>query len=255
MSENGVGYINSIIRATNILELYNKLDVEYLGLAEISKELDLHKTTVFRVVKTLEHQGWLRQEAPNGKYRLSSKLITLASAMTHSTSVDDLILQEMRDLRDEYNEDVVLTGLIDDVAVCMEKVQSNNMLRVHSRVGRASNLFKGSTGKTLLAFFPEEKARRILDHHFSDSVEDQEERKHLEQTLQQIREDGFCSTTSEQDPGITSVAVPIFDREGQVRYSLALLGEENRMSQKGLSKLLESLRQSTHRLAEEIDFS
>ena len=50
MSENGVGYINSIIRATNILELYNKLDVEYLGLAEISKELDLHKTTVFRVV-------------------------------------------------------------------------------------------------------------------------------------------------------------------------------------------------------------
>ena len=100
MSENGVGYINSIIRATNILELYNKLDVEYLGLAEISKELDLHKTTVFRVVKTLEHQGWLRQEAPNGKYRLSSKLITLASAMTHSTSVDDLILQEMRDLRD-----------------------------------------------------------------------------------------------------------------------------------------------------------
>lgn len=51
MSENGVGYINSIIRATNILELYNKLDVEYLGLAEISKELDLHKTTVFRVVK------------------------------------------------------------------------------------------------------------------------------------------------------------------------------------------------------------
>lgn len=86
-------------------------------------------------------------------------------------------------------------------------------------------------------------------------MEDQEERKHLEQTLQQIREDGFCSTTSEQDPGITSVAVPIFDREGQVRYSLALLGEENRMSQKGLSKMLESLRQSTHRLAEEIDFS
>lgn len=67
MSENGVGYINSIIRATNILELYNKLDVEYLGLAEISKELDLHKTTVFRVVKTLEHQGWATPGSPQWK--------------------------------------------------------------------------------------------------------------------------------------------------------------------------------------------
>ena len=255
MTENGGDYINSIIRATNILELYTRLDIEYLGVAEISKELGLHKTTVFRVVKTLEHQGWLRQDAPNGKYRLSSKLITLASAVTRNASVDDLILQEMRDLRDEYNEDVVLTGLIDDVAVCMEKVQSNNMLRVHSRVGRVSNLLRGSTGKTLLAFFPEEKAQRILDHSFSNSKEDQEERKRLEQTILQIREEGFCSTTSEQDPGITSVTVPVFDREGRIRYSLALLGEENRMRQKGLPQMLQSLRQSASRLEEDMNFA
>ena len=67
MSENGVGYINSIIRATNILELYNKLDVEYLGLAEISKELDLHKTTVFRVVKTLEPSRLATPGSPQWK--------------------------------------------------------------------------------------------------------------------------------------------------------------------------------------------
>lgn len=59
-------YINSIIRALNILELYETLDVEYLGIAEISKELGLQKTTVFNIVKTLLHKGWLIQDSPNG---------------------------------------------------------------------------------------------------------------------------------------------------------------------------------------------
>ena len=249
MSDNSGEYINSIIRATNILELYGKLGVQYLGVAEISKELGLHKTTVFRVVKTLEHQGWLRQDTPNGKYKLSSKIVALASSATHALSfMEDVVLEEMRDLRDEYNEDLVLTGVMDEVAVCLEKVQSTNMLRVHSRVGRTSNMLRGSTGKILLAFLPEEKIQTILNKGFTDSPEDQEERRRLEEALVKIREDRFCSTTSEQDPGITSMAVPVFDRDGSIRYSLAILGEENRMIQKGLDKMLSSLRQSAARL-------
>ena len=59
MQEKEPQYVNSIIRATSILELYEKLNVQYLGIAEISKELGIQKTTVFNIVKTLAHQGWL----------------------------------------------------------------------------------------------------------------------------------------------------------------------------------------------------
>lgn len=52
MQEKEPQYINSIIRATAILELYEKLNVQYLGIAEISKELGIQKTTVFNIVKT-----------------------------------------------------------------------------------------------------------------------------------------------------------------------------------------------------------
>ena len=69
MQEKEPQYVNSIIRATAILELYEKLNVQYLGIAEISKELGIQKTTVFNIVKTLVHQGWLIQDNPNGKYR------------------------------------------------------------------------------------------------------------------------------------------------------------------------------------------
>ena len=59
-------YINSIARAVHILELYSKLNVQTLGIAEISKELGIQKTTVFNIVKTLTHLGWMIQDNPNG---------------------------------------------------------------------------------------------------------------------------------------------------------------------------------------------
>lgn len=60
MEEKHPQYINSIIRAVKILELYGKLNTQYLGIAEISNELKLQRTTTFNIVKTLLHEGWRR---------------------------------------------------------------------------------------------------------------------------------------------------------------------------------------------------
>ena len=57
MEEKHPQYINSIIRAVKILELYGKLNTQYLGIAEISNELKLQRTTTFNIVKTLLHEG------------------------------------------------------------------------------------------------------------------------------------------------------------------------------------------------------
>ena len=121
MQEKEPQYINSIIRATAILELYEKLNVQYLGIAEISKELGIQKTTVFNIVKTLVHQGWLIQDNPNGKYRLGTRILRVSTMITRSITTEELIEKEMRRLRDEYNEDVVLTAMVDGVPICVEK--------------------------------------------------------------------------------------------------------------------------------------
>lgn len=157
MQEKEPQYINSIIRATAILELYEKLNVQYLGIAEISKELGIQKTTVFNIVKTLVHQGWLIQDNPNGKYRLGTRILRVSTMITRSITTEELIEKEMRRLRDEYNEDVVLTAMVDGVPICVEKVKSANYLQIQSKVGRVGSYVKGSTGKTVL-----HGSRRIL---------------------------------------------------------------------------------------------
>lgn len=244
-------YINSIIRTTNILNLYRTLNVEQLGVTDISRELGLHKTTVFRIVKTLEHVGWLVQDYPNGKYRLGSKLIILSSIPTSTSAVDDTIQQEMRQLRNRFNEDVVLTGLFDGhLAICLEKMRANNVLHISSRVGRSIGMTRGSTGKVLLAYLPEKAQERAIQMDSPNLSE--EERRKLFQALEEIRRTGYCISTSERDEGVSSVAVPLFDRSGNIIYSLAILGEEKRMESKNMDEMLQELNQAARRIQDMI---
>lgn len=244
-------YINSIIRTTNILNLYRTLNVEQLGVTDISRELGLHKTTVFRIVKTLEHVGWLVQDYPNGKYRLGSKLIILSSIPTSTSAVDDTIQQEMRQLRNRFNEDVVLTGLFDGhLAICLEKMRANNVLHISSRVGRSIGMTRGSTGKVLLAYLPEKAQERAIRMDSPNLSE--EERRKLFQALEKIRRTGYCISTSERDEGVSSVTVPLFDRSGNIIYSLAILGEEKRMESKNMDEMLQELNQAARRIQDMI---
>ena len=82
------------------------------------------------------HQGWLIQDNPNGKYRLGTRILRVSTMITRSITTEELIEKEMRRLRDEYNEDVVLTAMVDGVPICVEKVKSANYLQIQSKVGR-----------------------------------------------------------------------------------------------------------------------
>ncbi len=253
MPEKEPQYINSIIRATNILELYSKLNVQYLGIAEISKELGLQKTTTFNIVKTLLRQNWLVQDTPNGKYKLGTRILRVSTMVTRNITTEDLILQEMHRLRDLYNEDVVLTAMVDGVPICVEKVQSTNVLRIESKVGRVSNLIRGSTGKALFAWQSEDFIEATLNQTFPATAHGEREKEKIRQELKKIRDQGYCISVSEQNEGVASVSVPIRNSGGRAIYSLAVLGEEKRMHQKGMEAIRMEAMETARRLEAERD--
>ena len=248
MEEKSTQRINSVARAIQVLELYPKLNAQYLGVSEISKALGLQKTSTFYIVKTLLSMGWLIQETPNGKYKLGSRLLRVSAMVSQNVTAEEVILQEMNRLLNEYNEDVVLTAMVDGLPICVEKVHSSNMLRIQSKVGRVGNLVRGSTGKALLAWQPEEFIQETLEEKLSDP----QEREQLRNNLTQIRQQGYCISVSEQDAGVMSGAVPIRDQSGVARYSLAVVGEEKRMLAKGIDSIREELVNTVYQLEESL---
>lgn len=248
MEEKSVQRINSVARAIQILELYPKLNAQYLGVSEISKALGLQKTSTFYILKTLLSMGWLIQETPNGKYKLGTRLLRVSAMVSQNVTAEEVILQEMNRLLNQYNEDVVLTAMVDGLPICVEKVHSSNMLRIQSKVGRVSNLLRGSTGKALFAW----QSKDFIQETLEEKLSDLEEREQMRNDLDQIRQQGYCISISEQDIGVMSVAVPIRDQNGVARYSLAVIGEEKRMLDKGIDPIRKDLVNTAHQLEESL---
>ncbi len=252
MAEKHPQYINSVARALQILELYAQTGKSRLGISEIASELGIQKTSAFNIVKTLAACGWLIQETQNGKYRLGTKILRVSSAAVRTLSANELISIEMRRIRDLFNEDVVLTAPINGMPVCVEKVQSENSLRITSVVGRINDFLRGSTGKTLFAWQPEVFINRFLEETLPDDKKSQAE---IKATLKNIRKQGYCITVSELDPGVASITFPILGKDGYASYSLGVVGEENRMERKCFrTAIRDELKNSVQRIEETLYF-
>jgi len=243
--------INSIVRAIALLSLYGKLEVQDLGISEISKHLNLHKTTVFRIVKTLEGLEWLKKNSQSGKYRLGLRVLAVSSAVPRE-SFEDLIKEEMKRLGRIHNEDVVLSMLAGDMSICIEKIRSTHNLRTSSKVGFSNRLVKGATAKTLLAFQSDEFISDYLDRHFDQSIPDHIcERARLEENITKIRRQGYSATFAELDKGTAAIAIPLYDNRNNILYSLGIIGAESRMQEKGTESILKSLMETAERLKDQ----
>ena len=76
----GIQPVHSVLHAVRILEFFASSPEESLSLTEISRGLGIHKTTVYRLLRTLQSAGWVEQSAASGKYRLGSGAILLSAA-------------------------------------------------------------------------------------------------------------------------------------------------------------------------------
>lgn len=240
--------INSIKRAIQILNLY-KDGERFLGITEISRRLGLSKTTIFRVVRSLEAEGWLVQGSDSSKYRLGYEILAVASSVCRQDEWKDIALEVMTNLKNIVDETVILSTYTVEAGVCIEKVECANRIKLSSEVGQIIPLHAGATGKTLLAYLPPEEQERMLQKElkrYADRTVTDPDR--LRSQLREIREQGYAITYSESNQGAMGLGVPIFDRHGKLLYALSMAGPLERMEQKGVQFLKENIMQAAARM-------
>ena len=127
-SELSTPQVNSVINAIKILELFAIKQKQYLTLSEISLSLQIHKTTVYRILRTLQTVGWIKQNENGGQYCLGSgALLVTAEAISHYTK-QALFEEEMRNLANQFNELVILATLHGDLGVYVDLIKSKHNL-------------------------------------------------------------------------------------------------------------------------------
>ena len=232
--QKGVQTINSVIHATEILELYASQRETYLSLTQISHALKMHKTTVYRILRTLQSVGWIEQSNETSQYRLGTGILLVSSAVAVHHSSRSLIAEEMRKLVRLHNETVVLSSLRGNLGICVDMVKSTHSLSISSENGYIVPLHIGATGKVLLAAQSNEVIARILNTMPPNIAET------LKQQLSVVRRNGYCISEGEVDLGVAAVAIPLVLSDNI--YTLTISGPVERLRQLDYSVLHESLR-------------
>lgn len=235
--------VHSVLHATRILELFASQRKESLSLTEISRSLAMHKTTVYRLLRTLQHAGWIRQSPQTGLYALGSGILMVASAFSVHNTSRELLSEEMHRLAEKFNETVVLSVLLGHMGICVDMAKSHHQLGIAGDRGYIVPLQSGATGKTLLAAQPEELRNTLIEELYP---RDRTQQRLLKNQLLQILRDGYCISEGEVDQGVAAVAMPLHLKEKI--FVLSISGPIDRLQELGYPNLQKGLAETIQRL-------
>jgi DNA-binding IclR family transcriptional regulator len=147
--------IKSVEKAIAILKAFT-IERPELSVTELSQELILHKSTVSRLLSTLEEGNLVEQNPETGKYRLGVALIGLGALVIAHTDVREIARSLLRQLAQETQETVNLAVLDGDEVINIEQMlPETRQVKNIGWVGRRTPLHCVATGKVLLAYQPQ----------------------------------------------------------------------------------------------------
>lgn len=222
------------------------------SLFTISRNLGFPPSTVRRLLKVMISRRLIQQDAATKLYRLGPGLFYLASVARDGLEIRKIALPLMERLRDLTGENAVLHELRDGKRVCIEKVESREVLRDSLRVGDQFPAHAGASGKVLLAYLSVDELGtyfKSTDRLKALTPRTITDPKKLRAELARIKKRGFAFSCGERVmDGLCAISAPIFDSDGRAAYSLTITLTPFRLQAKGRAKLIELVQ----KFAEEI---
>ncbi|CAM2961430.1 IclR family transcriptional regulator [Prescottella defluvii] len=222
--------MNSVLTALRVFE--EVAAAQPVGLSELSKRLDVPKSTVQRCLKTLDDAGWLRPATHDaGRWVITGKAFSLGSALSAGDDLRDVALPELSRLQVDTGETVHLAVPDGDALVLVERLDSAHQLRAFLPLGTRLPLHAASNGKAYLASLPDVQVEQFLSAELTPltgrTVTDPEA---LRSEIAEVRRRGYAVTDQGLHDGIAAVAVALRGRSGAVRGCFSVSGPASRLT-------------------------
>lgn len=215
--------VRSVERALDILLCFT--DSTDLSLTEISQRISLHKSTVHRLLASLEGKAFLLRDPATERYRLGYSIWELMANLTQSDEPALFLLPEMERLRDLIGETISLYVRDGNERIRIQAVQSNHSIRRVAPVGARLPLYVGASSKVLVAYADASVLEGLLD---SPQCPEYLNKELFTQQVTAIMETGYSTSFEERETGAAAFAAPIFDRNGKLFAALSVSGPASR---------------------------
>jgi DNA-binding IclR family transcriptional regulator len=216
--------MRTIERALGIFDCFSQ-SRPTLSLQEIVTRTGLAKSTTFRLVASLVQAGYLMR-LDNQRYCLSFKFTLLAGLVQSTLSLRDLARPVIVELSQATGETVTLNGVEGRSRVCLDVVHAPSPLMSVTKSGTRSPLIDGATARVLMSRLEEPlRSRAIAQAARTLGVPKAE----LAAQLETVAQRGWSVTHGERVPGLTAVAAPVGDGEGNWPWCVTVTGPTIRL--------------------------
>lgn len=230
-------------------------DNKTMGLMEISKSLGLNKSTVHRVLNSLIYMGYVKQNAENGKYELTFKVVDIANKMMNKVDVVSIVRPYLRRLMEQTNETVHFVELDGIEAVYIDKVESyTNTIQMVSRIGSRIPLYRSGVGKAMAAEMREQEIKEIWESSSivkmtPYTITDYDE---FLRCLKDIRERGYALDNEENETGVRCIAASLTGRGKLAHYAFSISAPVGRMDNARILELSNYVLQTKEQMIKEL---
>lgn len=236
-----------------ILELLAHQGV--LGVTQLARELNVHKSTASRLLAALEHRGLVEQVQGRGKYRLGAGILRLAGATTARLDLVKEARPVCRRLAASTGETINLAVLTSNAALYIDQTVGPTATPSYNWVGQHIPLHATSNGKVLLSEVASSELPAFLRDLPAYTPNTITRRDKLVKELGLVRERGYAVAVDELEAGLTAIAAPVRNQHGEIVASLSVSGPTFRMTSARLTALVPEVRRSADEVSASLGWS
>jgi len=220
----GMGWKHAVSSSVNrALDIVEMLAESSQGPRELSERLDVHRSTIVRLLHTLESRGYVRR-LPKGKWGVGFQLVATSQRTLDAIDLREVARPHLVELSHSLGHTIHLATLMWTDVVYIDKVEGFGSVRMRSRVGLKAFGHATGVAKAILAFAPPDVRNAAVEscayERFTDRTITTPDALRAE--LERVRVRGWAVDDCEAEDYINCVAVPIFGMDGAVVGGLSV---------------------------------
>lgn len=250
-------HIDSRYLATTVLktiDILNMLGDRNMTASEICTALDLNKSTVHRLLYTLEYAGYIEKSPDMHRYRLGIKLVQLCSLRINDIELITEAKPFLASLVQDINQTVHLAVMNNNRAMFVDKINTVNTIRMYSAIGRSIPLHCSAIGKALLLDKTDDEILDILkaagmEKFTSDTLTSPSA---LLEQLHIARQNGFTVDNFEHEEHVCCIAAPVYDYRQRIIAAISTAAQKNALIDR--QHLIVSLKSTAAQISQNLGY-
>ncbi|SAK53838.1 IclR family transcriptional regulator [Caballeronia hypogeia] len=222
-----------------------------LGLSELAERAELNTSRTFRLLTTLAAHRLIQRSGDPAIYTLGTQALVLGIAAGRQIDMATAAQAPLMRLAERFNEACQIRVRDGDESICIARVESSHVVRVHGTIGNRRPIHVGASGKLLLAYADDNEREHILTRDMRPfTKETRVDASALRQELDDIREKGYSLSRGEATSGVVAIAVPVL---ASATHALAALGMSivaTRFDEETLSDIIEQMRLASQEISQ-----